>query len=460
MEDDLHMKKRLTAILVATTFLLPIVSVQADQVVAWPAVSVQAERQTDLGDISSSQVFVDDKGSTIEVDDIVVTPLCEKVSVAVRINNTTDLSIGSYIFHLEFDDSKLEVTSVRTGEEFNKFAIFDEVIYGGKHAIGSLSASSKIVNEAELVIVTFTILDNSESVIPIQITYIDIFYDEVIPHPDHINLDVSRMFDDVDMSLDLPVLLNDFHSETQSVQMPPIYQEWVMASIRPGPIVKHREVALFNNYYPDAIIRFTTDNTTPNSESQEYTKPISIDSDTVIRARLFIDGNAADVSIFQYYVQNIRLGHVARGRTITAQDATQALRIAMDVILPEDDELAAADLYGDGAITSSVATTLLRAAMYVQTICVIDFYESGVLNAGVNDTATFPMFVAHNRDGTFNITVNNLPTGVTAVSPITITNNTAKLELRGDNRTVPQTRDLVMNIGNIAESVYFTLNIE
>ena len=85
--------------------------------------------------------------------------------------------------------------------------------------------------------------------------------------------------------------------------------------------------------------------------------------------------------------------------------------------------------------------------------------QSDTITAGTAGTVTFPVTTANIADGSYTVTVANLPTGVAVSGQVTISNNSGTLTLAGNTSTIAGTTStLTLTIDN-ATSAAFTLTI-
>ena len=86
--------------------------------------------------------------------------------------------------------------------------------------------------------------------------------------------------------------------------------------------------------------------------------------------------------------------------------------------------------------------------------------QSGFMTEGIAGTVNFPVTTANISDGSYTVTVANLPTGVSVQGQVTISNNSGTLTLAGDESTVSAlTETLTLTIDGV-ESDEFLLNID
>lgn len=476
----MKMRKRLTALLLATAVLLPVVSIQAEQ--------QEISEAFEIVDV------VDGNGSIVGVESVVVTPDCATVEATVYIKNANIVSIGSFNFNVEFDSTKLEVKDIRAGDEFSRFAMFDLLLEEGKVAVGSLSAAPEFVNDAELAVITFTVLDNSEAVIQLGVSNVDIFYEDVVLNAgsvrsENAKLDISQMFDgfkaieshstnlyanDLGFGASLADLNVDIASNSiNSTSVEPL--AFPAAVHSPGTtavptyIVRSRQVVLYTpSHIPNTTtqinphIRFTLDDSAVTETSPVYQAPITTVAQTIhdpnnrniIRARVYVFNISSMRNVpigeerrFVYDAQNVKGGHLRNDTRISSGDATLALRLALGTDPGTPITKAAADIDGTGVITTDIATLLLRHAMMVT----LGFYVPTLTQAGdisVTGGATaLSVFLPHIHDGSHSITM-VLPTGIEIVNSnnnISMFNNFGTLRLRNTGAS-PGTYQLQMSL--------------
>ena len=86
--------------------------------------------------------------------------------------------------------------------------------------------------------------------------------------------------------------------------------------------------------------------------------------------------------------------------------------------------------------------------------------QNGTLTEGVAGSVTFSVTAANIADGSYTVTVANLPTGVSVQGQVTISNNSGTLTLAGNTSTVAGTTgNLILTIDEITSSE-FTLTIK
>jgi len=95
----------------------------------------------------------------------------------------------------------------------------------------------------------------------------------------------------------------------------------------------------------------------------------------------------------------------------------------------------------------------------VETATVAVGTQIGTLMAGTAGTVTFPVTTVNIADGTYNVTVATLPTGVTVQGQVTIANNSGTLTLSATNAIVEGTHSLHLTIGGATTATPFTLTI-
>ena len=111
----------------------------------------------------------------------------------------------------------------------------------------------------------------------------------------------------------------------------------------------------------------------------------------------------------------------------------------------------------DGA-TSPAFSLTISAATAGKTVSVGE--QFGILTAGATGNVSYPVTTSNIAEGTYNITVTNLPTGVSAMAQVRIFNNSGTLNLEGNTSTVAGiTSTLTLSLDG-ATSPAFTLTIE
>ena len=109
----------------------------------------------------------------------------------------------------------------------------------------------------------------------------------------------------------------------------------------------------------------------------------------------------------------------------------------------------------DGITSPSFSLTISAAAEKTVSVGA----QNGILIAGTAGSISFPVTTSNITDGTYNVTVTNLPTGVSASGQVRINNNSGTLNLNGNTSTVAGvTSTLTLTIDG-ATSAAFTLTI-